>query len=119
MTYEFPKDRAISFLNELADEYFQRKVWLASTGPEISSFDEAICGLFDDTGLGHLLEKQEHPVFSTEIDESLRKLDRLVTDASRMFQSMSPASVIEHPKMQEIRCAAAKALAQMEQEGIA
>ena len=64
-------------------------------------------------------EKQAIPVFNAEIDESLRELDRLVIDAGPAFQSMPPSSLIEHPKMREIRCAAAKVLAKMEQEGIA
>jgi hypothetical protein len=119
MNNEFPKDRVIESLSELADEDFQKRVWLASSGPEVSSFAESICALFDDTGLSDLLGKQTLPVFNVEIDEGLRVLDRVVTDASHLFQSMSPAAVIEHPKMREIRCLAAKVLAQMEQEGIA
>jgi hypothetical protein len=119
MNYEFPKDLVVKFLSELANYDFQRRVWLASSGPEISSFAEAICGLFDDTGLGDRLEKQTHPVFSAEIDESLRELDRLVLRASSSFGSMPPAEVIEHQNMREIRSLAAQILAQIEQEGIA
>ena len=119
MNYGFPIDRVVECLNELADEDFQKRVWLASSGPEISSFDEAICRLFDDTGLGRLLEKQSPQVLSSEIDESLRELDKLVIRASQLFHAMPPASMIEQPQMREIRCAAAKVLAQMEQEGIA
>jgi hypothetical protein len=119
MEYDFAKDRVIELLNELADEGFQRKVWLAPDGPKISSFDEAICGLFDDTGLGDLLEKQSPPVFTSEIDTILRELDQLSTQASHLFRTMPPASIVDHPKMCEVRCMAAKVLAQMEQERIA
>src|SRR5262245_58078894 len=118
MSYQLPINRVVECLKELADEDFQRRVWLASSGPEMSSFDEAICQLFDDTRLSRLLEEHPLPVITTRIDESLRDLERLVTIASQLFQSMSPDTVIDHPKMHEIRGIAARALLQMEQDGV-
>jgi hypothetical protein len=96
MRHGFPKDRIIECLKELADESFQRRVWLASSGPEVSSFDEAVCGLFDDSGLGRSLETQS-PIFNAAIDKSLGELDSLVTEACGDFQNESPIYVIEPP----------------------
>ena len=60
------KPLVISCLQELADYDFQRRVWLASTGPAVSSFTEAVSGLFDDSGVGDALEKYSS-VFSPDI----------------------------------------------------
>ena len=109
------KAKVIEGLHELSDEAFQRRVWLASSGPEVSSFSEAICGLFDDTGLSIDLEHGKLPsVFSNEIYEGLRGLGKLVDRAARQFRSLPPTVIIEHPQMQEIRSVAANVLAKME-----
>jgi hypothetical protein len=62
------KSKVVACLRELADRSFQERVWLASSGPEISSITEATCGLFDDSGLDIALEKG-HTVFTEEIDK--------------------------------------------------
>ena len=121
MNHELPKDRIIGFLRELAAKDYQQRVWLASTGPEVSSLTEAICGLFDDTGLGDFLEKKGSVAFTEEIDERLRMLYRLAVDASHLFRStsMSIPARIEHPKMDEVRRVAASILVDMKQAGTA
>jgi len=117
--YEFPKDKVVECLKELADEHYQRRVWLATSGSEVSSFEEAVCGLFNDTGLAVDLENaRPSVVFSLEIDESLRQLRQVITRADRSFHAMPPAAVLERPEMREIRYIAAKILAKMDQEGI-
>jgi hypothetical protein len=117
--FKVPKDKVVEYLHELADEGYQRRVWLASSGPEVSSFVEAVCGLFDDTGLAVDLDDARRPgVFSVEIDESLRQLRQLIAHTDISLDVMPTAAVIEHPGMREIRCMAAMILAQMEREGI-
>lgn len=64
-------------LRELADETDQTRLWMASTGPEISSFTECACRLFDDRGLGDELERG-HEVYTEQIDQRLAKLRRLL-----------------------------------------
>ena len=109
---EIFRAKVIESLRELSDEAFQRRVWLASSGPEVSSFVEAISGLFDDTGLGDILERPEQPpVFSPEIYDGLRELSQLIGREARSFQSLSPHALIEHPKMREIRTIAGSILA--------
>lgn len=46
-------------LRELSDEGFPRRAWLASSGPELSSFAELVAQTFDDTGLGDALDQGE------------------------------------------------------------
>ncbi|MCE5197983.1 MAG: hypothetical protein ABFD54_13790 [Armatimonadota bacterium] len=89
-------------LRELADENYQRRVWTSSSGPEMSSFDEDVCGLFDDSGLGDELDKPG-PVFSEVIDRHLRVLDaRLQSIDARCH----PLEVIQDPRMEEVRAQA-------------
>jgi hypothetical protein len=93
------KEQIIDCLREFSDEAIQRKRWLSSSGPEVSSFTEAICQLFDDTGLGDELEKNT-TVFNREIDCKLRLL---LETLKSIDSSLSPNSLIEDPKMLDIR----------------
>jgi hypothetical protein len=108
---------AIECLLELSDENFQRRVWAGFSETEMSSFTEAVCRLFDDTGLGDLLGEKTGVAFTPAIDVKLRELSILITTGPRL-ESMPLSSIIEHPKMCEIRRVAAKILGQMKQEGI-
>lgn len=42
----------IDCIEEFADREFQQRVWIEGRGPEVSSYNEAICGVFDD----HMIE---------------------------------------------------------------
>lgn len=91
----------IDALKELSDEAYQRRVWCGAGGQEMSSFDEAICGLFDDSGLGSALETSKpKPIFSFNVDESLRRLRVAI---SMIDQSAPPADLVQDPKMQLVR----------------
>lgn len=59
-------------LHELSDASFQERVWLRGEGGEVSSPSEAVNQLFDDSGLGDLLEGGL--VFSEKADATLRRL---------------------------------------------
>jgi hypothetical protein len=111
MIPDFPRNKVIEALKELADLGFQRRVWLATGGPEVSSFEEAVCGLFNDTGLGDLLEKQRSPVFGPESDAKLREIRGLTRHASQSLYSLDPSALIEHPAMKHIRDLAGEILA--------
>jgi hypothetical protein len=93
------KQKVFDSLQELRDEKYQRRAWLSSSGPEISSFVEAICGLFDDSGLGDALDKEE-VVFTGEIDRLLRELRQAVQATD---QALPPAQLIIDKKMVAIR----------------
>ena len=97
-------------LRELADADFQKRVWLASSGSEVSSFTEAICGLFDDSGLDVAFDKG-HTVFTREIDALLRELGNAVRAVDEF---RPPAELIADPQMDRVRGLAAKALSAIE-----
>lgn len=46
-------------LDEFSDPEYQKRIWLQGKGPEVSSFGEAMCGLFDDLDFKGFLELPE------------------------------------------------------------
>jgi hypothetical protein len=103
-------DKVQEELRELANRDVQSRRWLASSGPEISSFTEAVSGLFDDSGLGDALD-QGGVVYSPAADRLLRELE---TAIRRVNSSRSPAQVIADKEMETVRSLAARALALIE-----
>jgi hypothetical protein len=65
-------------LRELSDYDFQKKLWSGGIEGRMSTFDECICGVFDDSGLSRELEKGE---FDSDLDPSIfqaaKRLDEL------------------------------------------
>lgn len=66
------QEMVVSTLVELSDVSFQERVWVRHEGGEISSPSESVNQLFDDPGLGDLLEAGH--VFSNQADRNLRRL---------------------------------------------
>ncbi len=93
------RPRVMEALKELADHAYQSRVWLGHGINEQSSFVEAVCGLYDDSGLGHALDKKE-TVFTIEIDTLLRELN---TATQKVDSNVDAASLIEDPSMQIVR----------------
>jgi hypothetical protein len=104
------KAKVINCLRELTDYDFQQRVWLASSGPEVSSLTEAVCGLFDDSRLDVAFDKGR-TVFTGEIDSLLHELGNLVRSVDE-FQP--PAILIRDPRMERVRKLAAEALSAIE-----
>lgn len=97
-------------LRELADYEFQKRTWLASTGPEVSSFSELISQLYDDTGLGDALEGADL-IFDARIDGILREIDKA---ASHVNQRLPASQLLEEPSMKVIRRLATEAIEGLE-----
>jgi hypothetical protein len=95
-------------LRELSDEEFQRESWLSPEMP--NSYTEAVCELFDDSALGHALDKG--PVFGNLIDDTLREVSRV---AARINAERRPEEVINDPLMPELRRLAGQALRALEE----
>jgi len=93
----------IDGLTELRDKEAQEKLWLHGD-EEISSFTEAICGVFDDGGVSRALDKGE-------VDEPLaslfRRLDSLV---AKVPEHSKPDHIIAHPAMEDVRTVAGELL---------
>jgi hypothetical protein len=69
-----------------------------------------MCRLFDDSGLGDALNKQE-PVFGPEIDEELRDLERLL---QRVDAHRQPEDLLRDPFVEKAGEQAATLLASIE-----
>ncbi len=86
-------------LRELADERYQRDLWLASSGPEVSSFTECVERLLDDSGLSDELDKGG-VVYTAQIDERLRALRALL---DQIDDSRAPAEILRDPRLHQAR----------------
>ena len=69
-------DVIVDALRELADAEYQERVWAGHSLTEMSSFDECVERLFEDSGLAIGMAKG--PVYGGGPDGLLRELDTLV-----------------------------------------
>ena len=100
------KQRVGLALEELANREEQERLWLSDgSSGEVSSFTEAICGLYDDSGLSRALDSGE---LSDELSKRFCELSRRI---DRMPQDISPQEQIDHPAMKEISIIAREILA--------
>lgn len=94
------RDHVVSALRELADREFQERVWLARDPRGLmSTFDECVESLFDDSGLSIELDAGR-TVFPGEADDQLRRIDALV---HRIGFGRTDAEIIADPRMERIR----------------
>lgn len=95
-------------LEELALLEEQKRLWLGTSLSEISSFEEACCGVFDDSGVtramdnGFMLES-----YGSEI---VRQFDSLSALIRKVPSNLKPSDLIGLPILVEIRAAAKKLL---------
>jgi hypothetical protein len=95
-------------LEELSNREEQERLWLGNSGGEMSSFTEAICGVFDDAGLtraieSNFLQKNYSEAFCRKVNE----LDRTINSIP---ENSSPREIIDHPRMEQIRILASEIL---------
>lgn len=85
-----------SCLEELSDIEFQKRIWLHGEGPEVSSYVEVVCQLFDDTGIGDIINEPEEGVVVSEA------LDPILRELSDIFDSLDykigTERILNHPK---------------------
>jgi hypothetical protein len=93
-------------LREFADEASQTALWTASGGPEVSSFDECLCRLFDDSGLGDELERG-NVLYAPDVDRQLEDLRRVL---KRVDSRRPPEAVLRDPGVVRARSLAASIL---------
>jgi hypothetical protein len=71
------RQAVVDGLRELSDIDLQRRSWVEGLGGRLPSPVELVCQLFDDSGLGDLLDIGR--VFSVESDGALKELGRRVS----------------------------------------
>lgn len=90
----------VECLAQLADTEFQERVWVRGEGPEVSSFDEVVCQLLDDSGLGDLLDHERGAaVLGSEAEEELQQLRTLMDGIP---EGLNAPLVLSHPDWKEI-----------------
>ena len=105
--------RLIESLRYLSDEKFQCRAWLASEGPEVSSFTEDVCQMFDDTGLSRDLDRDRCPPLLDPFSFSL--LHKLRWAVSAIDHGTPEEEIISSFKMDRVREIAAQAADYIEQ----
>src|ERR1700730_18009285 len=99
-------------LKELSDKSYQERVWLASSGPEISSLTEATNQLFGDSGMHVYLEKNNQ-IYNKEIDDRLKELGNML---AAIPDNRHPSELIKDEKMVPVRKMAADILDLIERQ---
>jgi hypothetical protein len=108
------KQYVINALEELSSKAIQEAIWFPNDQNLQSSFVEAKCQLYDDTGLGDDL-KSKTVVFSPEIDEMLTILGEYL---SLMDDYGDQRSIIESNAMKVVREYARSILEAIERLGV-
>jgi len=99
-------------LKELSDRQLQENLWMGRIPNQQSSFEEAVEGLFTDSGLGDELNKGTTG-FSTEVETKLHELERQL---GQVEAKGGPTKVINDPAMPRVRDLAAVALELLKHE---
>lgn len=94
-------DSLIWGLEELSDRELQQRLWTGEVDGEISSFTEAICSTFDDSGLGLILDSgQPTDQISAEAMLKAVQLDYVI---KKIPQSVASLDIICHAAMEDVR----------------
>ncbi|NKB47071.1 MAG: hypothetical protein GKR77_04710 [Legionellales bacterium] len=72
----------LDVLDELRDLEIQKKLWVIGDPHEVTSLQEAIVALYDDSVLDYALEKKDQ-VFTADIDSKLVTLYKLFSKLDR------------------------------------
>ena len=101
------KTLLVECLRQLADRSFQERVWVRGEGPEVSSYVEMVCQLFDDTGVGELLDAGgAAKALGAEASQELAKLSGLLDGFP---PGLDPASLLRSPAWTDVLRTAARA----------
>lgn len=108
------KQLALWCLENLASRDEQERLWLARTGNETFSLEEAWWGFFGSAGIESAMKSGY--LQKTYSKELCRKVEALHNVMRQLPELASPEIVIAHPKMEEVRRIAADLLILFAQE---
>ena len=99
-------------IEEFSSAEFQDRVWLKGLGPEVSSYEEAMCRLFDDLGFSRLLDNEWRQVGLGETEISrLRSFRSTLLEFDRdVPQLPKPEDVLQRSGWTDVRQSAREAL---------
>jgi hypothetical protein len=94
-------------VDAIADENYQRRAWFG-IGPEESSPDEDICQFFGDAAIEDFLDRNDTGLNEQQLDAG-RHLVKLMSElADQTPDHIKPSDLIDDPRWQKIREAAAR-----------
>jgi len=100
-----------SMLREFADAEYQVRVWVTGEGLEVSSYSDAICGLFDDYGFDEFLSFSSDQYLLNK--EQIGALE-IFRDAINEFNDTQPREsdeeIVQNPRWADVRAKASAAL---------
>lgn len=97
MNHMLTRTSVIWALEELSSRDDQVRLWLSDgSSGEVSSFAEAICGVFD----GGVSKELESEKVAANLKSSFGRLRALV---ATIPTDIPPQELIDHPKMEDIR----------------
>lgn len=103
------KRMIVDSLRKMADYQYQKRSW-TGCGPEISSIEETISGVFDDALFVEYVKEHKNDL-PAEVVCISRLLDDAITDLDlEKFKNMPPYEMVEHPDWANVRTLAAKLL---------
>lgn len=88
-------------LEELASIEEQKRLWLGASTGEMSSFEEACCGVFDDSGVTRALDKGF--LLQNYGSEIVGQFESLNASIQKVPSNLKPSDLIDLPLMDEIR----------------
>lgn len=97
-------------LTELASEDLQYAVWVDPDDARVGSFVEAICQVWDDSGLSRALEKEPEAVQEMLGSDAVQRLEELDRACLAIDQRLDDAVLIPSPAMDKVQRLAAAAL---------
>ena len=105
--FKIYKNNVIEALQMLSDYQFQKLAWFLNDRGVVTSYNENVMWVFDDTALGDALDEGE-VIFGANADNALRDLES-ETDKIEGDDYLEE-EIIDMPQMQVIREKAARAL---------
>ena len=91
----------------LADEAAQRRAWFG-TGPEVSSPDDDFCAFFGDVAIEDFLERDDAGLTAKQREAGLHLVSLMRALARETPTHIDPAQLIDDPRWQRVREAAAR-----------
>ena len=92
--------RVVAAIGNMADRAFQQRAWLGA-GPEMSSFVETYCTLYDDNGFETFLAQPswEHTGLDAAVWQEMTLLDKLL---QAYHEPGSDAEILADPKWEKV-----------------
>ena len=91
----------------IADEDLQRRAWFG-IGPEETSPDEDFCQFFDDAAIEEFLARDDTGLNQAQLECGRHLLVLMRELSDQTPEHIKPADLIDDPRWQEIREAAAR-----------